>query len=154
MTTILERVTIRADIEAVFDLICQVEKFPSYADFLTEVRKINHRTYRWVAQVQGITLTWDSVITECRQPFRLAWRSVRGLQNSGTYTLTRSPQGTEVSILIDYHLPSEFLEALTAPLVEPLAHSLAAQILQRVKRKLEAEATGSGAAARTPIATY
>ena len=152
MTTILERVTIRADIEAVFDLICQVEKFPLYADFLTEVRKINRRTYRWVAEVQGITLEWDSVITECRRPFRLAWRSVLGLQNSGAYTLTRSPQGTEVSIRIEYHLPSQFLEALTAPLAEPLAHSLAAQILARVKRKLEFEAR-SAAAARSPVTT-
>jgi uncharacterized membrane protein len=54
MTTILESVTIRAEIEAVFDLICRVEEFPLYADFLTEVRKINHKTYRWVALATGL----------------------------------------------------------------------------------------------------
>ncbi len=146
MTTIFETVTIGADIEAVFDLICQVEKFPLYADFLTEVRKIGPRTYRWVAEVQGIPLTWDSAITECQRPFRLAWRSVRGMQNSGAYTLARSPQGTTVSILIEYHLPSEFLEVLAAPFAQMLTRSLAAQILARVKRQLESQANRPRAA--------
>jgi uncharacterized membrane protein len=154
MTTISETVTIDADIDSVFDLICEVEKFPLYADFLTEVRKINQRTYRWTAQVQGITLSWDSVITGSRRPFQLAWRSVRGVQNSGAYTLSRSPHGTEVTISIDYHLPSRFLEALTAPLAEPLMHSLATQILERVKRKLESEANRSEPAAQTAPAVH
>lgn len=150
MTTISERVTIGADIEAVFDVICHVEEFPLYADFLTEVRKIGYRTYRWVAEVQGITVRWDSVITECRRPVRLVWRSIRGLQNSGAYTLRQLPQGTEVSIQIDYHLPSHFLEALTAAFAEPLAHSIAAQILERVKRKLESEPHRPGTYTRAP----
>lgn len=137
MTTIFETVTIDADIEAVFDLISRVEEFPLYADFLTEVRKIDDRTYRWVAQARGITLTWDSIITDYQRPVRLSWRSIRGLQNSGTYTLARSAQGTAVSIVIEYHLPSEFLERLTAPLAAPMTHSLVAQILERVKRHLE-----------------
>ena len=151
MTSILESVTIRAEIEAVFDLICRVEEFPLYADFLTEVRKINHKTYRWVAQAHGITLSWNAVITECRRPYRLTWRSVRGFQNSGAYTLTRSPQGTAVSLRIEYHLPSQFLEALTLPLADRLTRALAAQILARVKRKLESEANQSGTAAPSPV---
>lgn len=141
MTIIFETVTIDADMEAVFDLISRVERFPLYADFLTEVRKIDDRTYRWVAQARGITLTWDSIMTEYQRPVRLAWKSIRGLQNSGAYTLTRSAQGTTVSILIEYHLPSEFLESLTAPLAAPLTHSLAAQILARVKRQIESGAS-------------
>ncbi len=141
MTIIVETVVIDADIGAVFDLIARIEQFPLYADFLTEVRKIDDRTYRWVAQARGITLTWDSIITEYQRPVRLAWKSIRGLQNSGVYTLTRSAHGTLVSILIEYHLPSEFLERLTAPLAAPLTHSLAAQILARVKRQVESGAS-------------
>ncbi len=137
MTLIVETVTIDADMEAVFDLISRVEKFPLYADFLTEVRKIDDRTYRWVARGRGITLTWDSIITEYQRPVRLAWRSIRGLRNSGAYTLTRSTRGTTVSILIEYHLPGEFLERLAAPLAAPLARSLAARVLARVRRELE-----------------
>src|SRR6516164_9752046 len=99
----------------------------------------------------GITLSWDAVITECQRPYRLAWRSVRGFQNSGAYTLTRSPQGTAVSLRIEYHLPSQFLEALTLPLADRLTRALAAQILARVKRKLESEANQSGTAAPSPV---
>lgn len=144
MTIIVETVMIDADIEAVFDLISRVEQFPLYADFLTEVRKIDDRTYRWVTQARGLTLTWDSIITEYQRPVRLAWRSIRGLHNSGAYTLTRSTRGTAVSILIEYHLPSEFLERLAAPLAAPLTHSLAAQILARVKRQVESSVSPNG----------
>lgn len=151
MTSILESVTIRAEIEAVFDLICRVEEFPLYADFLTEVRKIDSRTYRWVAQLPGITLSWDSIITEFRRPYRLGWRSIRGFQNAGAYTLTRTPEGTQVTIRIEYHLPSQILETLAAPLAEPLTHSLAAQILARVKGQLESAAMRSEAP--IPVAT-
>ena len=142
MTLIVETVTIDADMEAVFDLISQVEKFPLYADFLTEVRKIDDRTYRWVARGRGITLTWDSIITEYQRPVRLAWRSIRGLRNSGAYTLTRSTRGTTVSILIEYHLPGEFLERLAAPLAAPLARSLAARVLAQSQEGAEVRRFG------------
>lgn len=138
MTTIVETVTIDADIEAVFDLISRVEEFPLYAKFLS-VRKIDQQTYEWVARARGLTLTWASVITEFERPVRLAWKSVRGLQNWGAYTLTRSPRGTIVSILIGYHLPGAILEEFAAPLTERLMRSLAAQVLAEVKRRFEAD---------------
>ncbi len=137
MTIVSRTVTIGADIEAVFDLISRVEELPLYADFLIEVRRLGSQSYRWVAQIQGITLTWDSIITEYKRPVRLAWRSIRGLQNSGAYTLVRAAQGTTVSMLMEFHLHSEFLERLSAPLLEPLSDLLTSQILSRVKGRLE-----------------
>jgi uncharacterized membrane protein len=144
MAVISRTVTIGADIEKVFDLISHVEELPLYTDFLTEVRKINGQTYRWVARIQGITLSWDSVITEYQRPVRLAWRSIRGLQNSGAYTFARAMQGTTVTMLMELHLPSKMLERLTAPLVQPLSNSIATQILARVKRRLETGLTPHG----------
>jgi hypothetical protein len=120
MPAIFETVMISADIESVFDLISRIEEFPLYADALKEVRKIGDDTYRFVAQGGGITLEWDSVVTEFKRPTRLAWRSIRGVANSGAYTLAASPAGTLVSISLQFSFPSRLVEALTAPLVIPL----------------------------------
>jgi hypothetical protein len=85
MPSIFETTTIKADIETVFDLISRIEDFPLYARALKEVRKVDHETYRWCARARGFSLTWDSVITEYKHPTRLAWRSIRGFDNSGAY---------------------------------------------------------------------
>ena len=111
MTLIVETVTIDADMEAVFDLISRAEKFPLYADFLTEVRKIDDRTYRGVARGRRITLTWDS------DHHRISAARPAGMAiNSGLAELGRlhadalDARHDGRSILIEYHLPGEFLE--------------------------------------------
>jgi len=140
--------TIKADIETVFDLISRIEDFPLYARALKEVRKVDHETYRWCARARGFSLTWDSVITEYKRPTRLAWRSIRGFDNSGAYTLTSSPAGTTVSLRIQYNFPSRVLETLISPLVNPITRALAAEVLARVKERLE-----DGRAERLPAET-
>jgi uncharacterized membrane protein len=140
MPVISETVTIDANIEAVFDLISRIQEFPSYAEVFKEVREIGPNTYRWTAQAAGVTLTWDSVITEYERPTRIAWRSINGFANSGAYALTLTPNGTEVSINIEYGFPG----TLSALMVTPLVRAYAAQILHRVKQRLEAANPSSG----------
>ncbi len=144
MPAIFQTAIINADIESVFNLISRMEEFPLYADVLKEVRDIGNNTYRWVAQVRGIRLEWDSVVTEFKRPTRLAWRSIRGFANSGAYTLVPSPTGTLVSISMQFNFPSRLLEKLTAPLVIPLTRALAAGILARVKQRVEGREHGLG----------
>lgn len=137
MPTISQSVTINADVETVFDLISRVEEFPLYASMLKEVREIDHHTYRWVARVRGLTVSWNSVITEFHRPTRLAWRSTRGFKNSGTYRLTKIREGTRVELTIEYNFQGGLLDGLMETLVFPLARAAAASILAKVKARLE-----------------
>ena|ERR1700687_4278672 len=137
MPVITVTVTINANIEAVFDLISQIEEFPHYAEFCKEVREIGPNTYRWTAQTAGITLNWDSVVTEYERPLRIAWRSIRGFVNSGAFALTLTPSGTKVSINIEYSVSTQLLGTLSVLMVTPLVRAYAGQILRRVKRRLE-----------------
>lgn len=137
MATISESVTIAAKREAVFGLISRVEEFPLYADSLKKVEKIGYRTYRWLARVHGFTLDWDSKITEFRRPARLAWRSIRGFENSGAYDLTTVPGGTRVVLTIEYSFAGIPLGGLMELLVTPVTRVAAAEILRRVKEQLE-----------------
>ncbi len=133
MPTISESVTINADIDTVFDLISRVEEFPLYVSMLKEVREIGHHTYRWVAQARGLTLDWDSVITEFHRPTCLTWRSIRGFNNSGTYRLMRIPEGTRVELTIEYSFDGGLFNGLMEALVIPLTRAATASILARVK---------------------
>lgn len=117
MPIVHETVEINADPDTVFDLIMRIEEFPLYTDALEEVRAIGPDTYHWTARAHGIRLDWDSVVTECERPKRLAWRSIRGVVNSGGYTLTPSHGGTRVSFSLEYRFPSRLLEKLLGPLV-------------------------------------
>ncbi len=137
MPTISESVTINADVEDVFDLISRVEEFPRYASMLKEVREIGHRTYRWEARVQGLALTWDSIIAEFHRPTRLAWRSIRGFKNSGTYHLSAMPNGTRVELTIAYDFEGGLLNGLMETLTIPLVRTAAASILAKVRDRLE-----------------
>ncbi len=145
MARISESVTIEAEREAVFDLISRVEAFPLYADALKEVEKIGYRTYRWVARVHGFALSWDSTITEFRRPVRLAWRSIRGFKNSGTYKLTKVAGGTKVELSIGYSFEGGRIGELMEGLVAPVTRVAAAAILQRVKERLERRSSGISA---------
>ena len=145
MATISESVTIAAKREAVFDLISRVEEFSLYADSLKKVEKIGYRTYRWVARVHGFTLDWDSKITEFRRPARLAWRSIRGFDNCGAYDLTTVAGGTKVDLFIDYSLEGIPLGGLMELLVTPVTRAAAAEVLQRVKERLERHRLGIAA---------
>ena len=142
MPAILETVTIKADVNAVFDLISRVEEFPVYARLIKEVHKISLDTYRWVARVQGFTLTWDSIISEFHRPTRLAWKSIRGFRNSGVYTLTPIPEGTKVEICTEYSFQNQWMEKLLAPLVKPIMRAATRDILARVKDRLESRHLG------------
>ena len=137
MPIVHETVEINADPDTVFDLIMRIEEFPLYTDALEEVRAIGPDTYHWTARAHGIRLEWDSVVTERERPKRLAWRSIRGVVNSGGYTLTPLPGGTRVSFSLEYRFPSRLLGMLLGPLITRLTRNTAVEILGRVKRRLE-----------------
>jgi uncharacterized membrane protein len=137
MARIFQSVTINAERDAVFDLISRVEEFPLYAHALREVEQIGRRTYRWVANVRGLRLGWDSKITEFRRPERIAWRSIKGFENAGAYTLIKVAGGTRVELRIDYRFPGGPLGRLMEGLVAPVTRAAAAAILERVRRRLE-----------------
>jgi len=144
MATISESVTIAAKREVVFGLISRVEEFPLYANHLKKVEKIGYCTYRWLARVHGFTLSWDSKITEFRRPARLAWRSVRGFDNSGAYDLTSVAGGTKVDLSIDYSFEGIPLGGLMELLVTPVTRAAATEVLRRVKERLERHRFATG----------
>ena len=137
MPEIHETVEIKADPEAVFDLIARVEDFSLYTGLIQEIKPITAATYRWTVRVDSITLDWDATVAEYDRPSQFGWRSVRGIDNRGTYRLQATATGTKVSFSMEYRLANPLLEKVIAPLAEPLIRKVGAEILGAVKERLE-----------------
>jgi len=128
---------IRAQPEAVFDLITRVEDFSRYSRIIQEVRGIGSNTYHWIINVAGIELDWDSVVTEARRPHRFTWRSIRGIENGGAFDLKPARGGTEVCFTMEYRLASPILERIIDNIAAPIMRRVATEVLEQVRRRLE-----------------
>jgi uncharacterized membrane protein len=137
MPALRSTVLIRAEPAAVFDLISRVEEFSRYSDMIEAVRMIGPDTYRWTTGIAGVALEWDSIITEAKPAARLAWRSIRGVENCGAFSLSPVAAGTRVDFTMSYHLRSRIMEKLLEGTIAAIGENVADDILVRIRRQLE-----------------
>jgi len=130
-------VVIRACMPRVFDFICRPHKFTRCSKHIVQVVPLGNKEHHWEVRVAGVTLGWNSVTTEQRRPEHLAWRSITGIENSGSYALAQTKRGTVVTFAMDYHLPSKMLDEVAAPLLEPLIQVAVTEVLECIKGRLE-----------------
>jgi uncharacterized membrane protein len=139
MPSIHEHSHIKAEPEAVFDLITGVGDFCRYTDLIEKIKEIAPGTYRWRVRIFGMPLQWDVLITENVRPKRFAWRSIRGVDNSGCYALTPTDSGTQVSLTMSYQLANPLLEMVLGPVTQQLIRKVGTEILAAVKQRLESQ---------------
>jgi len=137
MPAIEKQMLVKATPEAVFDLVTQVEEFPSHVALLKEVTLTGPETYHWSIVVAGIELSWDGIVTRRERPRRFAWKSLSGQPNSGAYELEPTENGTLVCFRMEYRFQSAWLEWLLTPVLEPLMNRAAAEAITYVKGHLE-----------------
>ena len=130
-------IVIRASMPRVFDLISHPEEFAGCSQHIVRIVPFGEKKYHWEVRAAGITLGWDSVTTEYRRPEHIAWRSITGIDNSGSYSLAQTKQGTVVTFEMDYHLPSKTLDEVAAPMSEPFVQRAITEVLERIKGRLE-----------------
>jgi uncharacterized membrane protein len=137
MPHIESTIVIHASMPRVFDLISRPQEFAGCSQHVLHIVPFGKNKYHWELDAAGVTVGWDSVTTEYRRPEHLAWRSITGIENSGSYTLEQTRQGTVLTFEMDYHLPSKALDAVVAPLSEPLVHAAITEVLENIKGRLE-----------------
>src|SRR5210317_568939 len=137
MPRIDSTIVIRASMPRVFDVVSRPQEFAKCSQYISQIVPFGKNKYHWEVDAAGLTLGWDSVTTEYRRPQFLAWRSITGIENSGSYTLAQTKQGTQLTFEMDYHLPSKTLDAVAAPLSEPLVQAAIMEVLKSIKARLE-----------------
>ncbi|GMR04489.1 MAG: hypothetical protein BMS9Abin23_0387 [Thermodesulfobacteriota bacterium] len=138
MPSITKEVFIKAPPWEVFDLIADIEDFSRYSSYIKEIKKISPGVYRWKVEFFGLKLEWDSRIIESKRPVRLAWESIRGVFNAGSYDLKPADDGTEVTFKMQYRLHSGLIGVFTAHILDQLHSKVAWEVLTNIKNKLEA----------------
>jgi len=137
MPRIDSTIVIAASMPRVFDLISRPQEFAGFSQYIVQVVPFGNKKYHWEVCAGGVTLGWDSVTTEYRRPEHLAWRSITGIENSGSYTLSQTKRGTVLTFEMDYHWPTKTLDAVAAPLSEPLIQAAIMEVLESIKERLE-----------------
>jgi uncharacterized membrane protein len=99
-------VTVDAPIQQVYQLFTHFNDFPKFMTFIKEVTYKDEQTSHWVANVLG-DQTWDAVNENWVPDQRIGWRSINGLENSGTVTFqSEGTNKTHVTVTIDVNPPA------------------------------------------------
>jgi uncharacterized membrane protein len=77
------------------------------------------------------------VVTELSRPRYFAWRSIRGVSNEGSYTLTPTASGTLVTLTMEYRLANPLAERAIMFLASRLIKRIASEVLMNVKNQIE-----------------
>ena len=67
-----------------------------------------------------------------------------GIENSGSYTLSQTKRGTVLTFEMDYRWPTKTLDAVAAPLSEPLIQAAIMEALENIKERLENDSDLNG----------
>ncbi len=137
MAQVRQKVFIDAPPGRVFDVIAQVEDFSRYSKLIKDIKEVRPGIYRWRVEVLGMKFAWEAEVTESKRPVRFAWRSIKGLYNTGSYELEPSDGGTSVTFTMEFRLGARALERFTSPLLERLGSMIMDEVLTNIKKELE-----------------
>jgi uncharacterized membrane protein/rhodanese-related sulfurtransferase len=106
-------ITINAPLEMVYKLWTNFENFPRYLNHISQVQTSsqNPLIQHWKGNVFGVEQEWDAEITTVTPPHIIAWRSIKGFENSGSLTFERREStnqlggGTTLTVQVGYNPP-------------------------------------------------
>jgi uncharacterized membrane protein len=135
-------INVHAPIEEVFHLWSNPENFARFMAHVKEVRKSSDgRLYHWtVAGPAGVSVAWDSEVTENVPNELIAWRTVPGsaMRNAGIVRFERNPDnGTRVHMLMSYNPPGGALGHVLASIFGSDPKAVMDEDLARMKSLLE-----------------
>lgn len=137
MATIEHKAILKAPPERVFALLERVEDFADYSDLIQAIEPLGGERYRWHVHAVGMDWTFDVAITENRAPEVLAWESIEGVHNRGSYRLLAVAEGTEVLFTLTYTIRNRLVEKAVNKAAKPLVSRVSRQIMDRVEERLQ-----------------
>lgn len=145
-TTVSQRIACE-DSRAVYALICDMERFPSFMPDLVSVTVLEREAGRtvtaWEAKVDGLTLRWQEEDTFDEARMRISYRQLAGdlRRFEGAWQIVPEDGGARVELTADFDLGIPML----APLVEPLLTKRIEENCRGMLRAIEAEYTRAAA---------
>ncbi len=98
-------VWIDAPVERVFRYWAQFEQFPTVMRHITDVKQTGPNAWHWQAKIEGQRLEWDADMPEFRENSLISWRSISGVENSGTVNFIPERGGTRLIVHLMFDPP-------------------------------------------------
>lgn len=90
MNAVTESVEVDVPIRTAYNQWTQVETFPLFMEAVRTVEQIDDTHSRWTAELGGVNVGFDAVVTEQHPDERVAWKSLEGeVDHAGVVTFHR-----------------------------------------------------------------
>lgn len=143
MAVVQASVVARAPLERVYALAKDVERFPDFVPDLESVaileRTPTGTTSEWVGIVQGRKIRWveDDVWDDTRHVCTFRQRSGDFTRYEGEWRFEAVPDGTRMSLQVDFELDIPLAGALLSNLVKVLVRKNCESMLEALRGQLE-----------------
>ena len=135
---------VEAPVDRVYEFWSNYENFPRFMSNVREVRDLGGGRSHWVVNGPGgLSIEWDSVLTEQVPAETLAWRSRPGsmLENAGVVRFKPEGGGTRVELRLCYNPPAGGAGQAVAELLGADPRAKVNEDLERLKALLEARSS-------------
>ncbi len=145
MIKITKCIRIQAPVNEIFSFWKNFENFSSFIHSVESVHKLDDDRSRWVVRAPfGMSVKFESEITETKENELIRWRSVhgvtKGIKSDGEIRFHQVDEGqaTDVHVKFNYELPIKIAEKITErfkPLGFPSRHF--DKGLEEIKERIE-----------------
>ncbi len=144
MPVVSESITINADRETVFAIAADMEQYPRFMPdvesvAVTERREDGSTVTEWVTNVEGTPIIWTEVDEFDLPTFTIRYRLIQGDLDKfeGDWTFTELPEGTLVTLKVDYDFGIPNLTELIGPTLELKVRENSQMMLKGMKQEIE-----------------
>lgn len=99
--------------EIAFDAFSDLPRQPSWSPWLKSVSyldspDVKNRETKWTMRYLGISLAWNCIHTQLERPYTIAWKSTKGLKNSGRveFLKVKDSDSTIMKLTMTFVAPS------------------------------------------------
>lgn len=132
--------------EKVWRYVADMESYPRFMPSLkalrVEERDGNRTVTYWEAVVKGATLKWREEDFLDEENFRIRYRQLSGdlKKFEGEWILEEVPEGTQVTLTVDFEIGIPMFAAMLNPVAKILVKENSEGMLEAVKRILSEQA--------------
>lgn len=141
MATIKRNITIKADVEKVYDYLIDPSNQPEWMPGMIEVNDITGSSvgdrFKWTYKMAGIMLKGETTITKIVPNERIVTDSKGGVKSTFDFNLESRDEETSLKLTIDYTVPVPVLGKLAEKVILKRNEREADLAMENIKERLE-----------------